>query len=133
LRPSRHRAIANTESRHREHQDRASSARLVLEPDEAMAWRTDACRRFSVIVRGERLRIEYRDSGVAEESVAMWLRRGQQESAAEDARSCSRGVLSSSVTMRCVRPGTSTFRRRWGEVSGDERCRLGLRAPRRQT
>lgn len=37
--------------------------RLVLEPGEAMAWHTDACRRFSVVVRGERLRIEYRDSG----------------------------------------------------------------------
>ena len=37
--------------------------RLVLEPGEAMPWHTDACRRFTVIVRGERLRIEFRDSG----------------------------------------------------------------------
>lgn len=37
--------------------------RLVLEPGEAMRWHTDACLRFSVIVRGERLRIEYLDSG----------------------------------------------------------------------
>ena len=29
--------------------------RLVLEPGEAMPWHVDACRRFSVIVRGERL------------------------------------------------------------------------------
>ena len=37
--------------------------RLVLEPGEAMAWHTDSCRRFSVVVRGERLRIEFRESG----------------------------------------------------------------------
>ena len=39
--------------------------RLVLEPDEAMPWHTDACRRFSVVVRGERLRIEFRGGGEA--------------------------------------------------------------------
>ena len=37
--------------------------RLVLEPGEAMSWHTDACHRFSVVVRGESLTIEYRDSG----------------------------------------------------------------------
>lgn len=36
--------------------------RLVLEPGEATPWHTDACRRFSVIVRGGQLRIEFRDS-----------------------------------------------------------------------
>lgn len=36
--------------------------RLVLEPGEATPWHTDACRRFSVVVRGERLRIEFRDA-----------------------------------------------------------------------
>ncbi len=36
--------------------------RLVLEPGEAMFWHHDACRRFTVVVRGERLRIEYRNS-----------------------------------------------------------------------
>ena len=39
--------------------------RTILEPGEAMPWHTDACRRFSVVVRGERLRIEYRESGEA--------------------------------------------------------------------
>lgn len=37
--------------------------RLVLEPGEPMYWHTDACHRFSVVVRGERLAIEYRDGG----------------------------------------------------------------------
>lgn len=37
--------------------------RLVLEPGEAMPWHSDACHRFSVIVRGEQLTIEYRDGG----------------------------------------------------------------------
>jgi quercetin dioxygenase-like cupin family protein len=41
--------------------------RLVLEPGEVTPWHTDACKRFSVVVRGERLCIEYRDA--AEHSV----------------------------------------------------------------
>ena len=37
--------------------------RLILDPGEAMPWHTDSCHRFSVVVRGEQLRIEFRDSG----------------------------------------------------------------------
>lgn len=37
--------------------------RLVLEPGEAMPWHTDPCRRFTVVVRGDLLHIEYKDSG----------------------------------------------------------------------
>ena len=37
--------------------------RMVLEPGEAMFWHTDACRRFSVVVRGDELTIEYQHSG----------------------------------------------------------------------
>jgi hypothetical protein len=37
--------------------------RLVLEPGEAMPWHTDACQRFSVIVRGQYLTIEFRETG----------------------------------------------------------------------
>mgnify|MGYP001222760245 CR=1 FL=1 len=37
--------------------------RLVLEPGEAMPWHVDPCRRFSVVVRGEHLTIEYRRDG----------------------------------------------------------------------
>ena len=37
--------------------------RLVLEPGEAMPWHTDRCHRFSVVVRGQQLRIEFRDTG----------------------------------------------------------------------
>jgi len=36
--------------------------RVVLEPGESMPWHTDACHRFSVVVRGDQLRIEFRDS-----------------------------------------------------------------------
>jgi len=41
--------------------------RVVLAPGESMPWHTDACHRVSVIVRGGRLRIEYRDGGASEE------------------------------------------------------------------
>ena len=37
--------------------------RLVLEPGEATPWHTDSCHRFSVVVRGEQLLIEFRDTG----------------------------------------------------------------------
>ena len=37
--------------------------RLVLEPGEATPWHTDSCHRFSVVVRGEELRIEFRATG----------------------------------------------------------------------
>lgn len=37
--------------------------RLVLEPGEAMPWHTDRCRRFTVVVRGDGLSIEFRDGG----------------------------------------------------------------------
>lgn len=37
--------------------------RQILEPGEALPWHTDRCHRFSVVVRGERLRIEFRDTG----------------------------------------------------------------------
>ncbi len=36
--------------------------RHILEPGEALPWHTDLCHRFSVVVQGETLRIEYRDS-----------------------------------------------------------------------
>jgi len=36
--------------------------RHILEPGEALPWHTDLCHRFTVVVRGEKLRIEYRDS-----------------------------------------------------------------------
>ena len=37
--------------------------RLVLGPGEAMPWHTDACHRFSVIVRGQHLTLEFRETG----------------------------------------------------------------------
>jgi hypothetical protein len=36
--------------------------RHLLEPGETLRWHTDLCQRFTVVVRGEALRIEYRDS-----------------------------------------------------------------------
>ncbi len=35
--------------------------RMVLEPGDATPWHTDSCRRFSVVVRGTALTIEFRD------------------------------------------------------------------------
>ena len=40
--------------------------RHILEPGEALPWHTDRCHRFTVVVRGEALRIEYRDAGEVE-------------------------------------------------------------------
>jgi hypothetical protein len=40
--------------------------RHILEPGEALPWHTDLCHRFSVVIRGAALRIEYRDSGAVE-------------------------------------------------------------------
>ena len=38
--------------------------RMVLEPGESTPWHTDACRRFTVVIQGDALTIEYQDSGV---------------------------------------------------------------------
>ncbi|HSL42898.1 MAG TPA: hypothetical protein VK897_05665 [Anaerolineales bacterium] len=40
--------------------------RHTLEPGEALPWHIDLCHRFTVVVRGEALSIEYRDSGEIE-------------------------------------------------------------------
>lgn len=37
--------------------------RLILEPGEAMWWHADRCTRFSVVVQGNGLAIEYQDTG----------------------------------------------------------------------
>ena len=37
--------------------------RQILEPGEALPWHIDLCHRFSVVVRGDQLRIEFRESG----------------------------------------------------------------------
>ena len=39
----------------------------VLAPGDATPWHTDTCRRMTVVVRGDRLAIEYRDDGAIEE------------------------------------------------------------------
>lgn len=41
--------------------------RHILEPGEALPWHTDLCQRFTVVVTGEKLQIEYRDTGQIEE------------------------------------------------------------------
>jgi hypothetical protein len=40
--------------------------RHILEPGEALPWHTDRCHRFTVVVSGDRLIIEYRDTGEVE-------------------------------------------------------------------
>lgn len=40
--------------------------RHILEPGEALPWHTDRCHRFTVVVSGDRLSIEYRDTGEVE-------------------------------------------------------------------
>ena len=41
--------------------------RMILSPGEAMFWHHDTCERFTVVVRGSRLAIEYQASGAIEE------------------------------------------------------------------
>lgn len=36
--------------------------RMILQPGEKAYWHTDPCHRFSVVVRGSRLGIEFKDS-----------------------------------------------------------------------
>ncbi len=36
--------------------------RMILEPKEHMYWHCDACRRFTVVVSGSKLAIEYQDA-----------------------------------------------------------------------
>ena len=40
--------------------------RHKLEPGEALPWHRDLCHRFTVVVSGEKLHIEYRDTGEIE-------------------------------------------------------------------
>jgi quercetin dioxygenase-like cupin family protein len=40
--------------------------RHILEPGETLPWHTDLCHRFTVVVSGEALSIEYRHSGEVE-------------------------------------------------------------------
>lgn len=47
--------------------------RLVLEPGEATPWHTDSCHRFTVVIRGEALRIEFLATG---EQIAVALHPG---------------------------------------------------------
>ena len=47
--------------------------RLVLEPGEPMPWHSDRCRRFTVVVRGDALTIEYADTG---ETIAVGINPG---------------------------------------------------------
>jgi hypothetical protein len=67
--------------------------RLVLEPGEAMPWHTDPCHRFSVVVRGEQLRIEFRDTG---EQVAVRVHPGMADWDLPEAR-VHRGVNAGAV------------------------------------
>lgn len=68
--------------------------RLVLEPGEAMPWHTDACHRFTVVVRGEALRIEFRDTG---EQVTLAVHPGLADWDAPDPR-IHRGVNAGRTT-----------------------------------
>jgi hypothetical protein len=41
--------------------------RSVLEPEESTPWHTDSCDRVTVVLSGDRLVIEFRDSGVVQD------------------------------------------------------------------
>ena len=50
--------------------DDAVVRRMILHCGEAMAWHVDPCRRYSVVLRGDQLTIEYQD-GMASEVVTV--------------------------------------------------------------
>ena len=50
--------------------------RLILDPGDEMPWHTDPCQRFTVVVRGDQISIEFRDS---DEKVPVTVRPGQAE------------------------------------------------------
>jgi hypothetical protein len=47
-------------------QDDLIIRRHILEPHEALPWHTGLCKRFAVVVTGEKLQIEFRDTGEIE-------------------------------------------------------------------
>ncbi|MFI4974162.1 MAG: hypothetical protein ACHP84_06465 [Caulobacterales bacterium] len=49
------------------HRDDLLIRRAVLAPGEATAWHIDLTHRFTVVVRGDRLAIEFRDGGERQE------------------------------------------------------------------
>ena len=57
--------------------------RMTLDPGEAMFWHVDNCHRFTVVVRGSLLAIEYRESGTTEE---IEVRSGEADWDAPDKR-----------------------------------------------
>ena len=46
--------------------DDAVVRRMILRSGEAMAWHVDPCRRYSVVLGGDQLTIEYRDATASE-------------------------------------------------------------------
>ena len=70
--------------------------RLVQEPGEATPWHTDSCHRFSVVVRGEELRIEFGETG---EHVSAAVHPGMSDWDKPDAR-IHRGVNARSIDRR---------------------------------
>jgi hypothetical protein len=57
--------------------------RQILEPGEALPWHIDLCHRFSVVVRGDQLQIEFRETG---EKVTIAVAPGMADWDAPEAR-----------------------------------------------
>src|SRR5215471_15692746 len=72
--------------------------RLILGPGEATRWHTDPLHRVSVVLKGEALRIEFRDGG---EDLCVNVARGQVDWSEPGDRG--RGVFSS-PPKRCTDP-----------------------------
>ena len=69
--------------------------RMILEPDEATPWHVDRCRRFTVVIRGERLQIQFQEAGTA---LDVMVGRGEANWDEPD-----------DTVHRVVNTGTSTF------------------------
>ena len=72
--------------------------RHILEPGEALPWHTDLCHRFTVVVTGEALSIEYRDTGEIE---SFSVHAGQADWDAPQSR-VHRGINTGTVTFEEV-------------------------------
>ena len=81
--------------------------RLILMPGDAMPWHTDLCHRFSVVVRGDRLTIEFRDTGErvdvpVEPGMAGW---DEPDSRVHRGVNTGRSVYEEVVTFHLASPG----------------------------
>ena len=84
--------------------DRQVTRRLTLEPGEMTPWHTDACRRYSVVLGGDRLAIEFLDAGYREEFPVHYGKSGWDEPDARPHRAVNTGLQTFIEVVTFLRP-----------------------------